>query len=663
MSLAVIGQRTDDERRLHPYCQECKFAAKARGKDWKAVTGNCHGVYSDEDFKCVSQATQSGDTPCTEEEAREILDPSYWIWKYLGLTPYWYQDRYLRCTSSRKALRWGRRTGKSHILAAEQVYRCITSAGLKITIATPVKAQALEIVTRINDFLREAPLVGLELDRAVQQPYYSFEFKNGSRIRLFVTGLAAGANAGATVRGQEADVLIIDELDYVDDSAAAAILPLLSDPQRTGEMIKFAVSSTPTGKEGLFYRLCNDDEYFELHIPSRFRADWDSLKEQEARKLSKTNDNYLHEYEAEWGSKSDGVYTRSRVIRAMQPYRYFNMPAFYDNEQDWPEMKPWAHWTYMIGVDWNGPGTGSRIAVVGFDPERGKWIVVYREAITVEEFALHIAVERVVKLVRFWQPHSVYIDAGFGQMQDEYLRGIGRVALNCKMTGQPYEAADLVLLDHLKAIDFGSSIEYTVTNENGGPEKIKKNTKNYMVENLQRHFELDSIWFSKSDVDLKLQFMGYNVARQGKHNENIYKADKEVGDHDHDAVLLAFYAFNNEFDLLSHKNRSAQYVSVQPRPFQLPADKGMPDPMEDPRGYELWLAERKGRGGKPVAMETPTDVPSRVIRPPAQNSQLGHSGIALLPVKTNATKGMRYRPPAQGRNAWRKKGNQNGRSV
>jgi hypothetical protein len=660
MSLPVITKRTNDDRRQHPYCQECKMACGSQGKDWNERTKNCQGIYSEEDFDEILTSSQEG-VPLSKEDIREILDPSFWIWKYLGLVPYWYQDRYLRCTSSRKALRWGRRTGKSHILAAEQVFRCITTAGLKITIATPVKAQALEIVTRINDFLRESPLVGAELDRAVQQPYYSFEFRNGSRIRLFVTGLAAGANAGATVRGQEADVLIIDELDYVDDSAAAAILPLLSDPQRTGEMIKFAVSSTPTGKEGLFYRLCNDEEYFELHVPSRFRADWDTGKEQEARKLSKTNDNYLHEYEAEWGSKSDGVYTRNRVIRAMQSYRYYNTPAVYDNEIDWPEMVPYAHWTYMIGVDWNGPGTGSRIAVVGFDPERCKWMVVYREVISVEDFALHVAVERVVTLTRFWKPHSVYIDSGYGQMQDEYLRGIGRAAYDQKRLGKTYEPADIILMDHTKAIDFGSSIEYNITNENGDIEKCKKKTKNYMIENFQRHFELDSFWFSKSDVDLKLQFMGYNVARQGQHNENIYKPDKEVGDHDHDAVVLAMYAFNREFDEQFHQNRTAQYVEVAPRPFQQPKEAGAPDPMSDPRAYEQWLDERKMRGGKPEQLETPRDVPTRSIRPPAQTSQLGQIGISLMPVK-QPTKGVKYRPPTQGRNSWQKKG-QNGRSF
>lgn len=662
MSLPVLTRRrTDDDRREHPYCQECKAGCVAKGKDWNQTISNCRGVYSDVDFLEIADATKGSVVELTAEEVKEILDPSYWVYKYLGLRPHWYQDRYLRCTSIRKALRWGRRTGKTHILAAEQVQRCMTSQGLKVTMATPRKAMALEIVSRIAEFLRENPEVGSELERSVQQPYYAFEFKNGSRIRLFVAGVSGGDQAGSTIRGQEADVLVLDELDYVDDDAAAAILPLLSDPQRQGEPIRFAASSTPTGREGLFYKLCNDDEYKEFHVPSNHRPDWDDKKDQEARRNSKTNDTYLHEYEADWGSRTDGVYPRSRVVRAMQEYRYCGQAATFDNEVEWPEMVPWNHWTYMIGVDWNGPGTGSRIGVVGFDPERNKWVVVYREAITIEEFSLHVAVERVVALNRFWKPHSVYIDSGYGQMQDEYLRGIGQVALAAKNAGKEYNPSDLTLATNLKAIDFGGHIEYTVTNEDGALEQKKKLTKNYMVENFQRHFELDSFWFSKSDVDFKAQLMGFAVARQDKHNQNIYVADKEAGDHDHDAVMLALYAFNQEFDPFFNKAASAQYIEVAPRPFQKSSAEDMPDPLSDPSGYEAWTETRRAKGNP--TLRSPLDVPSRTISSKPEKIEI--PGIMVVPQQQKSrtlNRGLAYRAPVSGRNSWQKKGT-NGRGF
>ena len=127
--------RTDDERRLHPYCQECKQQTEAAGKVWSETIQNCHGIYSELDFQEIADHTQGTEVQLTIDEVREILDPSYWIFENLQLRPHWYQDRYLRCTSIRRALRWGRRTGKTHILAAEQIQKCLTTAGLKITVA------------------------------------------------------------------------------------------------------------------------------------------------------------------------------------------------------------------------------------------------------------------------------------------------------------------------------------------------------------------------------------------------------------------------------------------------------------------------------------------------------------------------------------------------
>jgi hypothetical protein len=200
-------------------------------------------------------------------------------------------------------------------------------------------------------------------------------------------------------------------------------------------------------------------------------------------------------------------------------------------------------------------------------------------------------------------------------------------------------------------------------NEDGAIEKMTKPKKNYMVENFQHHFELDSFWFSKSDAELKSQLMGYSVARQDKHNRNIYKADKEAGDHDHDAVLLALFAFNQEFDEFFKKSRTAQYVEVAPRPFQTPTVQTMPDPMQDPAGYEEWLDNRKKHGGKIAPIKYPNEVPSRTIAVQKPPSQVGGISVMSLPTKTQSTgRGVAYRPPAQGRNAWQKRGS-NGRGI
>jgi hypothetical protein len=551
-SLPVLQPRTDDDRRQHPYCQECKIECESKGKNWDKVTSYCHGVYSKEDFKYLSEKTG-----VDIEVIEELYNPRTWFAENLDMFPYWYQDRAVRCTSARKALRWGRRTGKTQSIAAWLCQQAFVHKRIKILCITPMKSQAKEIFDRLLGFFEENPELAEDI-RSKQQPYYEITFKNSARIRIFVAGTSSGAGAATQVRGQEADIIFIDEMDYLDDDASKAILPVLSDPPRIFDRVNFIGSSTPSGKEGTFFRICNDDYYREFHFPSSSRPDWDERMEAECKALAKTKTNYEHEYEAEWGSKADGVFKRNDIIKAQQEYRYFDAIGGID-EKDWPMMKPWPHWTYIMGVDWNGAGTGTRIVVVGFDPARTKWIVVYRE---VAETAVHIASSRIVEINRKWKCHAVYIDNGYSQAQDEWLRGIGRTAEIKQTRGEDYEVADLTLLNKLYSIDFGGWMEYKVRHPDTDKlEKKKKRIKNYMVEHLQNWFELESIMFSKSDQDLKQGLMGYSAPRQDQHSQLIYKADPEVGDHDLDALLLAAYGFNQQFDPQFQNNHDSSILT------------------------------------------------------------------------------------------------------
>ena len=206
--------RTDDERREHPYCQDCKVQCASIGKDWSKVTSKCSGIYSEEDFEILAE--RAG---LDIEKVRQLYDPTDWIHKNLGLVPFWYQDRAIRCTSARKMLRWGRRTGKTQIISAYLLWLAVTNDNYKVLAITPMKSQAKEIFDRLHDFFALAPELNQDT-RSKQQPYYEVNFLNGSRIRIFVSGTGSGSNAGTQVRGQEADIIFIDEMDYLDDDAS-----------------------------------------------------------------------------------------------------------------------------------------------------------------------------------------------------------------------------------------------------------------------------------------------------------------------------------------------------------------------------------------------------------------------------------------------------------
>ncbi len=569
--------RNDDDRRMHPYCQDCKKQTEASGKDWNQTIKKCHGIFDDIDYQELAKSHD-----ITVQEVKELIDPAEWIYQNLGMTPYWYQHRTLKCTSIRRALRWGRRTGKTETIAAYVLYVCFTNARKKVLCVTPAKAQGKETNDRIHKFLNENPKLKSDVVRDVQQPYYELVFANESRIRFFVAGQSGGANAGAQVRGQEASVIFIDEMDYLDDAATSAIMPILTDPDRDGQPVEFIASTTPTGRESQFFKMCQDDNFKEFHYQSWCRPDWDDEKEAEARQQSRTETAYQHEYLAEWGTKSDGVFRRSDILMSQEKYRYFNDVGF-DISVEWPEMKPYpAHWKYIMGVDWNGPGNGTRIAVIGYDPTRGKFILVYREGVTVAEFSLSFAIERIVEINRIWRCQSAYIDSGFGQMQDETLRAIGRAAEIEQRNGREFSPSDLMFADHLHAVDFGGWITYDTIEEGKTIEK-KIPMKNYMVENFQRFFEQRDFWFSKSDKNLKDQLLGFSIARQSAKGFPIYKSDSEAGDHDLDATMLALFGFNQEMSpQFRKKSYLTDFAFVTYEHMRQPA---LPNPLQFPLEY------------------------------------------------------------------------------
>jgi len=276
-----------------------------------------------------------------------------------------------------------------------------------------------------------------------------------------------------------------------------------------------------------------------------------------------------------------------------------------------------------MGVDWNGPGNGTRITIVGYDPTRQKFILVYREGVSVEEFSLSFAVQRMVEINRVWRCRSAYIDAGFGQMQDETLRAIGRAAKIDQANGKAFEPADMMWEDSLHAVNFGGWITYE-TIEDGKTVEKKVPIKNYMVENFQRFFEQKDLWFSRGDEELKQQFLGYHISRQSAKGFPIYQADPEAGDHDLDAIMVALFGFNQEMGGLPKKSHIMEFEFVPYEHMKLP---NLPDPMSMPLEYERAKVEQEKERGQRVSR---TPVPERTIsKPNIQHHMVGNQLISI----------------------------------
>ena len=123
--------------------------------------------------------------------------------------------------------------GKSWLLALFCVIRCILFPGTKIVVASGVKAQALEIIQKINDdFLKNYSWGSSNLRNEISGISVSInnaycDFKNGSYIHI----VTANDNA----RHNRANIIIIDEFRMVDLRTINTVLKkFLTTPRNPG---------------------------------------------------------------------------------------------------------------------------------------------------------------------------------------------------------------------------------------------------------------------------------------------------------------------------------------------------------------------------------------------------------------------------------------------
>jgi len=272
-----------------------------------------------------------------------------------------------------------------------------------------MKTQVELIYEEIKRLASKNSIVGSSLIRSVTSPQFMIQFSNGSTIRFFTSGMRSGGKSDVA-RGQEAHIIVLDEMDYmhVDDlDALYAMLQKTAEDQIDKVLIG---ASTPTGRRERFWEWCRSDRFTEYYFPSYCNPYFNKEQEDEFREQY-TETGYRHEIEADWGEDSEGVYPRKYVDKA------FIEPSWNYT----PEIQS-ARGFYTIGVDWDKYGAGTNIVVLeacndNYEDERfrGKVRLVYREEIDKSEYTLTNGVNRIVQLNEIFNPRHIYVDRGYGE--------------------------------------------------------------------------------------------------------------------------------------------------------------------------------------------------------------------------------------------------------
>lgn len=271
--------------------------------------------------------------------------------------PRWYQVEMMRDRHTKKVYRCGRRIGKTETMVVEMLWQIFTKRNFRVLMAAPYENQIRNMFTRLNELIKESPLLKSEIVKSTKNPY-CIEMKNGSMILGFTTG-----DDASSIRGQRADWIYIDEIDFMSEYCFEVVAAVAIERAEIG----ITCSSTPLGKRSHFYKMCTDPKmgYSQHFHPSTHNPNWNEQMEAELR-AQLTAEGYVHEVLAEFGTQEKGVFPKDKLDEAMTYEHYaYNELAYEqkircERENSWPMMYDYSKSNpapynpfRTMGVDWD----------------------------------------------------------------------------------------------------------------------------------------------------------------------------------------------------------------------------------------------------------------------------------------------------------------------
>lgn len=436
-----------------------------------------------------------------------------------------------------------------------------------ILILTPYETQIDLIFDRLNQLIEGSSILKGMLKRPIQ---HRLEFDNGTIIRGITLGVKSGSQ-GASTRGQPADLLVLDEIDYADSKTLTNVMNIPNeDPGR----IKVVASSTPCGKHEEFYRWCTgakltlrpkqeDIENFkftgyvedkkekggnawtQVYAPSTVsKAIIEVNPDTQQTYLQDIKDEltemrYEQEVMAEFGEEEMGVYKKKFIYRALDLGRDCNHK--YVDEMNPAEKQHFfnnRHNQILIAaIDWDAAQATPNILGLCFDKVHRNSVnvvepifkVIFRVDIPRTEFLMDSAVNKVIELNNIYDFDWIAADRGFGDVQIEMLKKYGT------------EHPETNLHTKVIGVHLGSTLEVRDPHTR---KKEKKNIKPFMVNNSVLVFERNKIILNERDKILTRQLENYKVVRYSQNRTPIYI---DVDEHSVDTLNLALLTFEQKY--------------------------------------------------------------------------------------------------------------------
>ena len=396
-------------------------------------------------------------------EALEFIvcdSPILWAKVYLNWEARDYQELILEKAKTVRSLvlRLGRRLGKTDSMCVLILWFAYTQANkgpnnqYDILIITPYETQIDLIYKRLQQLIDGSPMLRQMIKRSI---HHLYELENGSTIKGLTAGAKSGNEANNT-RGQRADVIVLDECDYIGSAPLTNVINIRNEEP---ERIKVIAASTPSGKHEEYYKWCtgashryapssediknfefNGYQYVnnpkgngwtEIYAPSIVNKGLLKVNpetgvtyiEDLRQELSEMR--FVQEVLAEFGEEEMGLYKDKYVLSALQEGARIDHKYTTDMTQAelMTFLKKNPPTIKLLGVDWDKVQAGSTLVGVEFDHMNRningqiepKFKVMFRLEIPRSEFTYTNAVNKIIELNETYQFDWIAIDRGYGK--------------------------------------------------------------------------------------------------------------------------------------------------------------------------------------------------------------------------------------------------------
>ena len=504
--------------------------------------------------------------------------PVLWAKVYLNWEARGYQIPMLKegGSSPLLVLRLGRRLGKTDCMCILILWYACTQINkgpnnqYDILIFAPYETQIDLIFKRLDQLIKHSPYVS---GMMTKQIHHKKELSNGTVILGLTAGASSGNSGSNNSRGQRADLIVVDECDYVGSSQITNFINIRNEaPSR----IRMICASTPSGKHEEFYKWCTgatrrfapkqediDNYTFSEYVITDSRDHGEtgngwteiyapSIVNEELLKINPvTEQTYLQDikdelselrYEQEvmanFGDEEMGVYQRKYIELAVQQgvdigHKYLDL----NSKAEIMEFNRNKNGVLLLGIDYDKVQAGTTMVGLyldrGFTNDRGllepKFKVLFRLEIPRSEFTYVNAIQKIVELNELLDIDHIVMDRGYGDVQLEMIKKWG------------VENPETMLAEKTVGYQLGQKI---IVRDPHTRKKDNKPLKPFMVNNSVLAFERGAIIFDPKDKEIREQFEGYKIKSVSSTGQPIYSDENE---HAVDALNLCLLEFERNY--------------------------------------------------------------------------------------------------------------------